>query len=206
MSAEMIRDQALFLSGTLSERVGGPSSTPYQPDEIWNPLNTFYRYPEAADIPAEEHHRRTLYTFVKRNAPHPALGIFDFKNRTVSIARRRTSNTPLQALLLMNDPQYLEAYRLLAEHTLQSNEDDLARLQLLARLIMRSIPDADQLGILERYYHEQLAYFSENSDKADEFLSAGVVPSNSSLNKIELAAMSNVAALMMNAPDTYIVQ
>ena len=206
MSAEMIRDQALFLSGTLSERVGGPSSTPYQPDEIWNPLNTFYRYPEAADIPAEEHHRRTLYTFVKRNAPHPALGIFDFKNRTVSIARRRTSNTPLQALLLMNDPQYLEAYRLLAEHTLQSNEDDLARLQLLARLIMRSIPDADQLGILERYYHEQLAYFSENSDKADEFLSAGVVPSNSSLNKIELAAMSNVAALMMNAPDTYIVR
>ncbi len=81
MTAEMIRDQALFLSGTLSERVGGPSSTPYQPDEIWNPLNTFYRYPDAAEIPAEEHHRRTLYTFVKRNAPTSCSGYFRFQKQ-----------------------------------------------------------------------------------------------------------------------------
>jgi hypothetical protein len=206
MTAEMIRDQVLFLSGTLSEEVGGPSATPYQPDDIWNPLNSFYGYPEADAIPEEEHHRRTLYTFVKRNAPHPALGIFDFRNRTESIARRRSSNTPLQALLLMNDPQYLEAYRLLAENVLTSTDEDIAGLTLLSRLVTRATPSLEQLGILERYYHEQVAYFAENSERAAEAVAVGVTAVDPALDIIELAAMANVAALLMNAPDTYVVK
>ena len=206
MTVEMIRDQALFLSGTLSDRVGGPSSTPYQPGAIWNSLNSFYQYPEADAIPTEEHHRRTLYTFIKRNAPHPALGIFDFQNRTTSIARRRTSNTPLQALLLMNDPQYMEAYRLLAENVLQSSTDTPGRLRLLNRMITRATPGEAQLGILERYYHDQLAYFAENSDKAEELLIVGVAEVNAGIDAVELAAMTNVAALLMNAPDSYVVK
>ena len=110
----MVRDSALAASGLLVAKVGGASVKPYQPQGIWNPLNSFYAYPLPDGVPADDLHRRTLYTFVKRNAPHPALKIFDFTNRTESVARRRSSNTPLQALLLENDPQYVEAYRSLA--------------------------------------------------------------------------------------------
>ena len=99
MTAEMVRDGALKASGLLAADVGGPSVKPYQPEGIWNPLNSFYAYPEP------EICRLTTctapYTFVKRNATHPGMKIFDFTNRTESIARRRSSNTPLQALLLM---------------------------------------------------------------------------------------------------------
>ena len=121
MTAEMVRDGALKASGLLAADVGGPSVKPYQPAGIWNPLNSFYTYPEPENLPADDLHRRTLYTFVKRNATHPAMKIFDFTNRTESIARRRSSNTPLQALLLMNDPQYVEAYRSLAADALESS-------------------------------------------------------------------------------------
>ena len=127
MTAEMVRDGALEASGLLAAEVGGPSVKPYQPAGIWNPLNSFYTYPEPDDLPADDLHRRTLYTFVKRNATHPGMKIFDFTNRTESIARRRSSNTPLQALLLMNDPQYVEAYRSLAAEALAASRPTRTR-------------------------------------------------------------------------------
>ena len=133
MTAEMVRDGALRASGLLVAAVGGPSVNPYQPAGIWNPLNSFYTYPAPDSLPADDLHRRTLYTFVKRNATHPAMKIFDFTNRTESIARRRSSNTPLQALLLMNDPQYVEAYRSLATDALKSSTDEDAQLARLYR-------------------------------------------------------------------------
>ena len=82
MTAEMVRDGALKASGLLAADVGGPSVKPYQPAGIWNPLNSFYAYPEPENLPADDLHRRTLYTFVKRNATHPGMKIFDFTNRT----------------------------------------------------------------------------------------------------------------------------
>ena len=93
-------------------------------------------------MPADDLHRRTLYTFVKRNATHPAMKIFDFTNRTESIARRRSSNTPLQALLLMNDPQYVEAYRSLAADALKSSADEDAQLD--AAISTRHALDAER--------------------------------------------------------------
>ena len=193
----MVRDGALAVSGLLAADVGGKSVKPYQPQGIWNPLNSFYEYPEPADVPDDEHHRRTLYTFVKRNAPHPALRIFDFTNRTESIARRRTSNTPLQALLLMNDPQYVEAYRALAERALAASVDEAERLPRLYRMATRTTPTQAHVDLLSRYYREQREMFAANGEKAvagfdwkkpNPFFSSGVtrfryVTSLASMNK-----------------------
>jgi hypothetical protein len=206
MSAEMVRDSALAASGLLVARVGGPSVKPYQPQGIWNPLNSFYEYPAASDVPPDEHHRRTLYTFVKRNAPHPALKIFDFTNRTESLARRRSSNTPLQALLLENDPQYVEAYRTLAEHALRYSGDEREQLARLYRLAVRSSPAASHVDLLMRYYAAQRQKFAADAQKAEALLGVGVVKPDPALDRAALAAMTSVAALVMSSPDAYTVR
>jgi hypothetical protein len=202
----MVRDGALRASGLLATTVGGPSVKPYQPTGIWNPLNTFYSYPAPDSLPADDLHRRTLYTFVKRNATHPAMKIFDFTNRTESIARRRSSNTPLQALLLMNDPQYVEAYRSLAADALKSAADEDAQLTRLYRHATRSTPAAPHLAVLRDYYAQQRAAYAGNDAKIAGVLDVGVVPADATLDRTALAALTNVAALVMNSPDAYTVR
>jgi hypothetical protein len=206
MTAEMVRDSALVASGLLVANVGGPSVRPYQPDGIWNPLNSFYAYPQPKDLPADDLHRRTLYTFLKRNAPHPALKVFDFTNRTESVARRRSSNTPLQALLLMNDPQYVEAYRALAAAVLRSTEGDEAQLVRLYRLGVRAAPTPAQIELLRGYYLEQRTMFAENEEKTASLLDVGMTRAEPELERSALAAMTSVAALVMNSPDAYTVK
>ena len=206
MPAEMVRDGALAASGLLVGKVGGASVEPYQPEGIWNPLNSFYDYPLPENLPADDLHRRTLYTFVKRNATHPALKIFDFRNRTESIARRRTSNTPLQALVLENDPQFVEAYRSLAAEALKHSSDEREQLVHLYRLAVRSTPSAAHLELLSRYYGEQRASLTGNEQKVSSLLAVGVVAPDSALDRVSLAAMTNVAALVMNSPDAYTVR
>jgi hypothetical protein len=206
MSAEMVRDGALAASGLLVAKVGGPSVKPYQPEGIWNPLNSFYEYQPPKELPADDMHRRTLYTFVKRNALHPGLKIFDFTNRTESIARRRSSNTPLQALALMNDPQYVEAYRSLAAEALKHSSDEREQLARLYRLAVRAAPGTAHLDLLERYYSAQREALAANEAKAAELLNVGVVPADPDLDRASLAAMTNVAALVMSSPDAYTVR
>jgi hypothetical protein len=206
MTAEMVRDSALHASGLLVATVGGRSVKPYQPDGIWNPLNSFYQYPTPEDLPADDLHRRTLYTFVKRNAAHPALKIFDFTNRTESLARRRSSNTPLQALLLMNDPQYVEAYRALAADALRHSADEDAQLARLYRQTVRAAPGPEHLAALRDYYRQQRAAYVGNDAKIAGLLDVGVVPADPTLDRAALAALTNVAALVMNSPDAYTVR
>jgi hypothetical protein len=206
MTAEMVRDGALRASGLLATTVGGPSVKPYQPAGIWNTLNSFYSWPLPESLPADELHRRTLYTFVKRNATHPALMIFDFRNRTESITRRRSSNTPLQALLLMNDPQYVEAYRSLAADALRSSPDEGAQLARLYRHATRSTPSEAQVAVLRDYFAEQRGAYADNDAKIASVLGVGVVPADTTLDRAALAALTNVAALVMNSPDAYTVR
>jgi hypothetical protein len=206
MTAEMVRDGALRASGLLVTKVGGPSVKPYQPAGIWNPLNSFYNYPAPDDLPADDLHRRTVYTFVKRNATHPALKIFDFTNRTESIARRRSSNTPLQALLLMNDPQYVEAYRALGADALRSSTGETAQLTRLYRLATRSTPTEQHLAVLRDYYAEQRKSYAGDDAKIASLLDVGVVPADVALDRTQLAALTNVAALVMSSPDAYTVR
>jgi Protein of unknown function (DUF1553)/Protein of unknown function (DUF1549)/Planctomycete cytochrome C/Concanavalin A-like lectin/glucanases superfamily len=206
MTAEMVRDNALAASRLLVAKVGGPSVMPYQPEGIWNPLNSFYQYPEPKDLPQDDLHRRTLYTFVKRNALHPSLRIFDFKNRTESVARRRASNTPLQALDLLNDPQFVEAYRSLAAEALASSADVDEELTRLYRLGARAKPGAQHLTVLRAYYEKQRAGFAADPAKRDALLKVGVVSADDRLDANALAAMTNVAAVVMNSPDALTVR
>jgi uncharacterized protein DUF1553 len=207
MTAEMVRDGALRASGLLVTTVGGPSVKPYQPSGIWNPLNSFYNYPLPDDLPADELHRRTLYTFVKRNATHPELKIFDFPSRTESVARRRSSNTPLQALALLNDPQFVEAYRSLAAESLRFAGDEGAQLARLYRYATRATPSEEEVAVLRDYYHAQLDAYDGNDAKIASILDdVGVVPADPLLDRKALAAMTNVAALVMSSPDTYSVR
>jgi hypothetical protein len=206
MTAEMIRDHALAAGGLLVDEVGGESATPYQPEGIWNPLNSFYEYPQPEGLPSDEHHRRTLYTFVKRNALHPGMRIFDFTNRTESIARRRSSNTPLQALILMNDPQYVEAYRAVAIEALRHSSDEREQLARLYRLGARMTPAEEHLDLLGRYYREQGDVFANNAQKTANLLGIGVTAPDPQIDPAALAAMTSVAALVMNSPDAYTVR
>jgi Protein of unknown function (DUF1553)/Protein of unknown function (DUF1549)/Concanavalin A-like lectin/glucanases superfamily/Planctomycete cytochrome C len=206
MTAEMIRDRALVTSGLLSEKIGGPSVMPYQPDGIWTPQNSVYLYPATAAVPAADHHRRTLYTFIKRNAMHPALAIFDFTNRTESKARRSSANTPLQALDLMNDPQFMEAYRGLAAKVLAQGGDADSQLTLLFRMATRVTPTTGQLAVVRSYYESQIQQMSRSPLKAGKLLAVGVTTANAKLKLRDLAAMTNVAALVMNLPESYMIQ
>jgi hypothetical protein len=206
MTAEMVRDGALRASGLLVPTVGGRSVKPYQPAGIWNPLNSFYNYPVPDSLPADDLHRRTLYTFVKRNATHPGLKIFDFTNRTESVARRRSSNTPLQALELMNDPQYVEAYRALAAEALRFAPAEDAQLERLYRQATRATPTSEEVAVLRDYYRAQRTAYAGNDAKIAGVLEVGVVPVDPALDRTALAALTNVAALVMNSPDAYTVR
>jgi len=206
MTAEMVRDGALASSGLLVPTVGGRSVKPYQPAGIWNPLNSFYNYPVPDSLPADDLHRRTLYTFVKRNATHPGLKIFDFTNRTESVARRRSSNTPLQALELMNDPRYVEAYRTLAAEALRFAPNEDAQLARLYRHATRATPTPEETAVLRDYYDAQRAAYAGNDAKVAGVLDVGVVPADPALDRTALAALTSVAALVMNSPDAYTVR
>ncbi len=203
MSAEQVRDNALAVSGLLVKTIGGPSVYPYQPEGIWAAAHQLYRYPKPEDIPDDEQHRRSLYTFLKRNTPPPSMSVFDFSERHASISRRLTSNTPLQALVLMDDPQYLEAYRVLATRVLKDQSDQDGQIRLVFRMATRRRPTDAEMAALRPYYESQLAIFAADKKKAEDLVHAGVQPVDSSVDVTRMAALTNVTAAVMNSPDAY---
>ena len=205
MSAEQVRDNALAISGLLVKTIGGPSAYPYQPDGIWAAGITLYLYPKPEDIPADKQHRRSLYTFFKRNTPPPSMSVFDFSERHASISRRLTSNTPLQALVLMDDPQYLEAYRVLATNVLKDKSDKDEQIRLVFRMATRRMPTAEEMAALRPYYELQLAKFAADKKKAADLVNAGVQPVDQSVDVSQMAALMDVTAAVMNTPDAYSV-
>jgi len=205
MSAEQVRDNALAISGLLVKTVGGPSAYPYQPDGIWVAGVTQYRYPKPKEISTNDQHRRSLYTFVKRNTPPPSMSVFDFSERHTTIARRLTSNTPLQALVLLSDPQYLEAYRVLATDVLKQRADKNDQIRLVFRLATRRLPTDAELAALRQYYDSESAKFAGDAKKAEELINVGVAPVDQSVDVAKLAALANVTAAVMNTPDAYSV-
>jgi hypothetical protein len=202
MPAEMVRDNALAASGLLAREIGGKSAYPYQPDSIWDGL-VLYAYPAADKLPADAHHRRTLYSFIKRNAPHPALANFDMPDRGTSVVRRQTSNTPLQALVLLDDPQYVEAYRALAASVLRSGANADAHVTTVFRLATRRRPTAEESASLRKYYDAQVERFAGDAAAASALLRTGVTPVPPGLDERRLAALTNLTAVVMNTPDAY---
>lgn len=206
MPAEMVRDNALAAAGLLVDKIGGPSVYPHQPEGVWSPLNSFSDYPTPDSLPDDDQHRRSLYTFIKRSAPHPGMENFDLADRSVSTSRRTVSNTPLQALQLMNDPQFVEAYRQIAARVAESDDETQAQLTRIFRLARREYPTDEQLDVLQRYFEEQREVFADDPDGAKALVSVGVAPVAEDVDPVTLAALTNVAAVVMNTPDAYMIR
>jgi hypothetical protein len=201
LDAEMLRDQAFAVSGLLVERLGGPSVKPPQPPGLWEAVaytasNTAHF---TADTGCAKVHRRSLYTFWKRTAAPPQMTTFDAPSRESCTVRRERTNTPLQALLLMNGPQYVEASRALAERGLREGGARLEdRLAYVFRLATARRPDATELGELAAAYRDHLAVFTKDVEAAKKLINVGESKPDGRLNPSELAALTMVANLVLN--------
>jgi hypothetical protein len=208
LTAEMIRDNALAVSGLLSSTVGGPSVYPYQPAGVWEAVIGFQRdggYPKPEDRPQDQH-RRSLYSLIRRGAPVPSMTIFDFPRRHTSQVRRPVSNTPLQALVLLNDPQYVEASRALATRAMRSSSGVDDRLKSVFVLAARRAPNDDELGVLRDFYAAELAAFAGSPQDTERYLDIGVVAADSTLDPPALAALASTANVVLNSPDSYLLR
>ena len=201
LDAEMLRDQALFVSGLLIEKTGGPSVKVPQPAGLWEAVgysgsNTVHF---VADTGAVKVHRRSLYTFWKRTSPPPQMTTFDAPSRESCTVRRERTNTPLQALLLMNEPQFVEASRALAERAIhEGGAKPEGRLVYLFRLASGRKPDAQEIAVILDSYHAQLARYTKDVEAGKKLIAIGESKADPKLNVSELAAWTMVANLVLN--------
>lgn len=203
MPAEMIRDNALAVSGLLVQKQGGTSVYPYQPEGLWDVLTTkhwAYRYLQED---GDGLYRRSIYTIWKRQSPPPYMQIFDVANRGDCEVNRTLSSTPLQALNLLNDPQFVEASRVLAEKLLKSEQDQTMRLEKLFRLLTGRRPDPQERQMLDEFYQEELEHFSNQEEQALAFMNNGAQDWDKTLNTSEIAALGIVANSLMNTTEAF---
>ncbi|MFN0135643.1 MAG: PSD1 and planctomycete cytochrome C domain-containing protein [Phycisphaerae bacterium] len=198
-SAEIIRDQALFLSGLLVERFGGPSARPYQPDGLWQEISM----PQSNTRIFERDKgdglwRRSLYTYWKRACPPPSLMAFDAPTRESCTVRRLNTNTPLQALVLWNDEQFVEAARKLAERAIHAAATDAERLTWLHHACAGRKPEPQELAALAASLRAFRASYSLAPDEAAKLLNVGEAPAAPEIEPIELAAWTMVASAALN--------
>jgi hypothetical protein len=202
-SAEMIRDNLLAASGLLENKVGGASVFPYQPKGLWRETTNHGFFPGYKVDEDRGLYRRSLYTFWKRNAPAPAMLVFDASTRGECQVRRQRSNTPLQALVLLNDPMTLEACRVLAGNALETNDDPArATTDVFLALIGRQ-PTTGESTILTQFYEDELAYFHAHPLATQEFLSTGFHLTDFSAGSARVAALARVANTVMNSTEGY---
>jgi len=200
LDGEEIRDAALSVSGQLVSQIGGRSVYPYQPEGLWLELNNrpglSKAYPQGKN---NDLYRRSMYTFWKRTVPSPMMKTFDAPEREFCTIRRSRTNTPLQALLLLNAPQYVEASRHLGERMLIDGGSDAGeRLTFGFRLVTARKPNDMELSLLRDVYHSELKRFQANESASEQVLGVGDSPANVGLNRAELAAMATVARLILN--------
>jgi Protein of unknown function (DUF1553)/Protein of unknown function (DUF1549)/Concanavalin A-like lectin/glucanases superfamily/Planctomycete cytochrome C len=208
LKAEFIRDQALAVSGLLVERLGGPSVKPYQPSGLWKEvafdvtgkaLTAQVYEPDTGDAL----YRRSMYTFWKRTSPPPTMLIFDAPDRERCVVRRERTSTPLQALVLMNDPTHVEASRKLAERLMtESGPTPRDRITFGFRLVTSRFPEDSELVPLLNLLAEQLPRFAADSESAKQLLSVGESSRDESLSAFELAAYTVVAGVLLNLDET----
>ena len=201
LSAEMIRDQALAISGLLVRKVGGPSVKPYQPDGLWEDVTVERRGKYVADG-GDGLYRRSLYTFWKRTCPPPSMVTFDATNREVCTARRSRTNTPLQSLVLMNDPTYIEAARVLASSVMQSQRTVERRVDALFRRCLARSARPEEQAALGQLLEEAMEHFQQQPDMASRLLQVGTAPVDDAADAIETAAWSVVATTILNLDET----
>ncbi|MFN7935369.1 MAG: DUF1553 domain-containing protein [Bryobacteraceae bacterium] len=200
LPAETVRDQALAISGLLVEKTGGPSVKPYQPKGLWSELTGGADYQRDK---GENLYRRSLYTFWKRTSPPPSMMNFDAAGRETCIVRENRTNTPLQALNLMNDVTYLEASRKMAERMMrEGGATPSDRIAFGFRLATARQPRDKEADVLLAGYRNQLDFYQTHSEAATKLLSQGDSPRDENLPVSELAAYSTVASLLLNLDET----
>jgi hypothetical protein len=206
MDAEMVRDYALATSGLLNPAIGGPSVKPYQPPSIWETVamdNSNTRFYKADS--GDKLYRRSLYTFWKRSAPPASMDIFNAPSRETCTVRRERTNTPLQALATMNDPQFIEAARVLAQNALlaqQRNVDHQMNF-MASRLLARNL-DSKEHQIVLRSYRDYLAYYESAPNDAKKLVSVGESKIDPRLSPPKLAAMTMVANELLNLDEVLV--
>ena len=198
LSSEMIRDQALFVSGLLVERLGGPSVKPYQPEGLYKDM-AFAGLTGYVRDKGEGLWRRSLYTYWKRTVLAPNMQVFDATAREYCRVRASSTNTPLQSLNLMNDMTYVEAARMLAQRMLtQGGTTQPERMTWAFRAVTSRQPTERELQVQLRNLKAQLEYFNRNPQEAARLLSVGEKRNDEKLNPSELAAYTATASLMLN--------
>ncbi len=195
LTAEMLRDDALAAAGLLVGTMGGPPVKPYQPAGLWEEKSNV---PFVRDV-GPGSHRRSLYTYWKRTSPPPAMLTFDAPSREFCVVRRQPTATPLQALVLLNDPQYVEAARGVAVRAFHEAGPTVRdRVAFVFRLLTARRADATEIDVLEALYREQYDEFASGRARADDLLSVGDAPRDPSLDPAEAAAMTVVAQALFN--------
>ncbi|MFK7844149.1 MAG: DUF1553 domain-containing protein [Rhodothermales bacterium] len=203
MTAEMIRDNALAVSGLLIQKTGGPSVHPYQPAGLWKQLatrnETEYKQDEGDGL-----YRRSMYTVWKRSAPPPSMISFDASERSFCIVERQKTSSPLQALVLLNDPQYVEAARLLAERMMKEGGSTIEEQIVFAfRLLTSRYPEPHEKELLTHLYAEEQKVFVADKEEAKALLAVGEYPRDPSLDEAEVAARTVVASTILNFDEAY---
>jgi len=200
LTAETIRDQALAAAGLLDDRIGGPSVMPYQPPGLWEQMVSTgdkWEQSHGADL-----YRRGMYTYVRRTIPPPSMVALDMPNREICLARRPTTNTPLQALVLMNDPTYVEAARVLATNALRSGDSGHGPIDDVFVRVLGRTPSGDELSVLQKLRDEYRMRFAADPERAAAFIAVGETPADTIPNTIELAALTAVAGTVLNLDET----
>ena len=201
LDAEMMRDQVLAISGLLNSKIGGPSVKPPQPDGLWYAVgytgSNTVRFKK--DQGPDKVYRRTVYTFLKRTAPPPQMAIFDAPSRESCTMRRERTNTALQALMLMNDPQYFEAARAYAERVLKEGGiTPEERIAYAFETATARLPDPKETAILLSTFQGHLEEFRASPDAAKKLIAIGESPPDKALDLVELAAWTMVTNLILN--------
>ncbi len=199
MDGEVLRDTALATSGLLDGVIGGASVKPYQPDGVWetvamNGSNTkFYKRDDGIKL-----YRRSIYTFWKRSAPPASMDLFNAPTREQCTVRRERTNTPLQALATMNDPQYVEASRNLAQHALEAGGSFDERLDYISTRVLSRQFAAKERAVLHRAYVDLQAHYESHLGDAKKLIRVGDIPANTKLPEAEFAAWTMLASNVLN--------
>ncbi|MCU0324421.1 MAG: PSD1 and planctomycete cytochrome C domain-containing protein [Spirosomaceae bacterium] len=203
--AENIRDHVLASSGLLNDEVGGPSVKPYQPKGLWEVATsgrgTLARYVQDHE---SDLYRRGMYVFIKRTVPPPSMLIFDASNRDQCEVQRSRTNTPLQALVMMNDPQTMEAARVLAENLMIENTPLETKLENAFRRIICRKPKDKELAILTQYFDSERTFFAKNAKKADKMLGIGEYKRKDVKDKNATAALMQTIQMIFNMEEAIV--
>jgi len=201
LPAELVRDNALAVSGLLDDHVGGPSVFPYQPPGLWEEMAIGREFSAQWYTPSSgrDLYRRSMYTFWKRTVPPATMATFDAPDREKCASRRPVTNTPLQALVLLNDPTYVEAARLLAQNTLrQGGSKPESRIEFAFSKVLSRKPAPPEMAVLKEAVQRQTATYASNREAALQLLKTGASPYDKTQNPSELAAWTNVASMILS--------